>query len=106
MPVLEIYGIEQFRDIVNSKLPTVIVFSAVWCVPCKSIAKELEKMSYEFADIRFAKVDVDNNQDIAAKCNVAALPTFMFVREGEQLGFHLGGDLKQLTKKLKDTFKS
>ena len=102
---MEVYGIEQFRDIVNSKTPTLIIFSAVWCTPCKAIAKDLERLSYEFADIRFAKVDIDNNQDIASKCNVSALPTFMFVRDGEQLGHQLGADMKQLAKKLKESFK-
>jgi thioredoxin 1 len=105
-PVQEIYGIEQFRDVVNSKTPSVIVFSALWCGPCKNMTKDLEHLAFQLSEIRFVKVDIDNNPDIATKCNISALPTFMFVRDGEQLGFHLGANTKELSKKIKESFKA
>lgn len=102
MPLEEIYGIEQFRDVVNSKATTVIFFTAVWCGPCRTIYKDFEKLSYERPTLRFIKVDIDTNPDIAMKCKVNAVPTFMFVRAGEQLGYLVGGDANQLKLKVRD----
>jgi thioredoxin 1 len=104
-PVQEIFGVEQFREVVNARGASVIMFSAVWCGPCKTIAKDLDMVAYQLSDVRFVKVDVDNNPDITMRCNITALPTFMLVKGGEQLGFHLGANLKDLQKKIKETFK-
>ena len=42
MPFTDVYGVEQFREIVNEPTLTVVCFSAVWCGPCKTIEKDLE----------------------------------------------------------------
>ncbi|KAL7702904.1 thioredoxin [Lotmaria passim] len=102
MPFTDVYGVEQFREIVNEPTLTVVCFSAVWCGPCKTIEKDLEKLSYEFTNVRFAKVDADNNTEIVSKCRVMQLPTFMLVREGQLVGYVIGADLVQLKTKIRD----
>ena len=59
-------------------------------------------MSYEFTNVRFAKVDADNNTEIVSKCRVMQLPTFMLVREGQLVGYVIGADLVQLKTKIRD----
>jgi len=64
----------------------IVDFYATWCGPCKMISPELEKMaSSEFTDVMFLKVDVDENEDIAAEYNVTAMPTFIFFKNGNQV---------------------
>ncbi|KAI5813318.1 thioredoxin TrxA [Pyronema omphalodes] len=63
----------------------VVDFFATWCGPCKVIAPQLEKMSEEFKDVDFYKVDVDENASVAGELAVRAMPTFMFFKDGQKL---------------------
>lgn len=96
MPFTDVFGTEQFRNIVSDAKLTVVCFTAVWCGPCKTIEKDLEKLSYDFPTVRFAKVDADSNSEIVTKCNVGQIPTFMLVQGGEMLGYVIGADIPQL----------
>lgn len=102
MPFIDVYGVEQFRGIVNDAVLTVVCFSAVWCGPCKTIEKDLERVSYEFPNVRFAKVDADNNSEIVLKCKVIQLPTFMLVKEGQMVGYVIGADVANLKARIRE----
>mmetsp|Transcript_66036 Transcript_66036/g.76706 ORF Transcript_66036/g.76706 Transcript_66036/m.76706 type:complete len:109 (-) Transcript_66036:71-397(-) len=106
MPQEEIFGVEQFRDMVNADALSVVCFSAVWCGPCRNIQKDLEKMTYEFPEVQFLKVDADTNGDIVSKCRVSVLPTFMIVRQGQQLDYVVGADVNELKMKIRDRLSS
>ncbi|RNF10410.1 thioredoxin [Trypanosoma rangeli] len=103
MPVVEVYSVEQFRDLVNEDLLTVAWFTALWCGPCKTIERSMEKMTFEFPTVRFAKVDADNNSEIVSKCKVLQLPTFMLVRQGKLLGHVIGANLDMLKRKIRES---
>ncbi|KAG5512523.1 hypothetical protein GH5_08490 [Leishmania sp. Ghana 2012 LV757] len=102
MPFTEVYGAEQFRDMANEPVLTVVCFSAVWCGPCKTIERDLDRLTYEFSNVRFAKVDADSNAEIVSKCRVMQLPTFMLVKAGQMLGYVIGADLMQLKTKIRE----
>ncbi|KAG5488099.1 hypothetical protein LSCM1_08164 [Leishmania martiniquensis] len=102
MPFTEVYGVEQFRELANRPVLTVVCFSAVWCGPCKTIERELDRLTYEFSDVCFAKVDADHNTEIVSKCRVMQLPTFMLVRAGQMLGYVIGADVMQLKAKIRE----
>lgn len=61
----------------------VIDFSATWCGPCKMISPVYDMLSDEFENVVFIKVDVDENAETAAKYDVSAMPTFVFIKDGE-----------------------
>ena len=67
-----------------------IDFAAEWCGPCKLVAPVLEKLEGEREDIRFAKVDVDNNQELAVKYDVRSIPTLLLFNNGEVMGTLVG----------------
>eukprot|EP00758_Cryptobia_borreli_P007462 Tbor_TRINITY_DN5303_c7_g1::TRINITY_DN5303_c7_g1_i3::g.4017::m.4017/K03671/trxA; thioredoxin 1 len=103
--LIDIYTTEQFEEYVNSPTPTVIIFSAEWCTPCKIITREIiNKIIYEFPNIIFIKVDADNNSDILAKCQIKALPTFLLVINGKECGYLIGGDGGMLRGKIRSAF--
>lgn len=102
MPQEDIFGVEQFRELVSSDAVSVVCFSAVWCGPCRNIQKDLEKMTYDFPKVQFLKVDADNNTDIVQKCRVTVLPTFMIVRGGQQIGYVVGAEVQELKNKLRE----
>jgi thioredoxin 1 len=86
----------DFTEFVNGDRLVVVCFSAVWCAPCQQMSEALEKLTYEFPNVEFIKVDADNNRDIVNKCQVRSLPTFLCVRKGESRGYVVGADIGAL----------
>ncbi|KAK6537345.1 hypothetical protein TWF694_011537 [Orbilia ellipsospora] len=88
MAVHHISSSSEFESLLSSTMYVVTDFYADWCGPCKAIAPMYEKMA-ESASVpnylAFAKVNVDNNQDISSKYGVTAMPTFMFFKNGKQV---------------------
>ncbi|KAF8243931.1 thioredoxin-domain-containing protein, partial [Wilcoxina mikolae CBS 423.85] len=74
----------------------VIDFFATWCGPCKVISPQFEQMSKEFENVAFYKLDVDENQAVAAEYDVRAMPTFLFFKNGEKVEDVVGANPKKL----------
>lgn len=72
---------ENFEQVVTSN-PTVIVdYWAPWCGPCRGFAPVFEKVSERHPDVVFAKVNTDEEQEIAAHFQIRSIPTLMVFRE-------------------------
>jgi len=80
----------------------IIDFTASWCGPCQMVAPYYEQLSEEFPDIVFLKVDVDECQDIAMKYDVSAMPTFLFLKQGEVVDRMMGANLPKLKEMMED----
>jgi thioredoxin 1 len=74
----------------------VIDFSATWCGPCKMIAPLFQQLSEAIPGVVFIKIDVDENPDTAAKYNVSAMPTFVFLKSGEVIDRLMGANPARL----------
>ncbi|MFD1293944.1 thioredoxin [Lutibacter holmesii] len=76
---------KSFQDIINQNVPVLVDFYADWCGPCKSMAPILKQLKSELKDgISIIKINVDNNQSIAAKYQVQGVPTFIIFKNGKQ----------------------
>jgi thioredoxin 1 len=90
----------EFNALVSeSKIPVLIDFHAVWCGPCKVISPILTELSEEYADkVLFAKVDVDNNMDLALEHGVKQIPLIVIMIDGKIVAKRLGmANKKELT---------
>lgn len=89
-----IKSMDEFNAMLEtSKSKTVIIdFTATWCPPCKMIGPIFEGMASEFPDVEFLKVDVDDAEDVAAKCGIQAMPTFQVFKGGEKVDEMSGAD--------------
>ena len=80
MAVIDITGATFDETLTNNEL-VLIDFWAEWCGPCKSFAPTYEKVSEEFPDVVFAKVDTEAEQELAAHFQIRSIPTIMVVRQ-------------------------
>ncbi|EEB12117.1 thioredoxin-2, putative [Pediculus humanus corporis] len=74
----------------------VIDFYAVWCGPCKQIAPKIEELELQYTNVVFLKVDIDENEEIAADYDISAMPTFVFIKNGNKLDSFTGANITKL----------
>ncbi|HET8608738.1 MAG TPA: thioredoxin [Burkholderiales bacterium] len=72
---------DNFEQTVTGNDKVVVDFWAPWCGPCRGFAPVFEAAAEKHADVVFAKVNTDEQQEIAAAFNIRSIPTLMFFRE-------------------------
>ena len=72
---------ENFDSVVNENPIVIVDFWAPWCGPCRGFAPVFEKASEAHADVVFAKVNTDQEQELAGSFNIRSIPTLMVFRE-------------------------
>ena len=72
---------ENFEEVITSNDMVVVDYWAEWCGPCKSFGPIFEKVSEDFPNAVFAKVDTENEQEIASYFQIRSIPTLMIFRE-------------------------
>ena len=100
---VKIYSSEdiKFENLSKNKL-TLVDFWATWCGPCRMMAPLVEELADEMGDVVFAKVDVDENPDIAMDLRIASIPTLMLFKDGQAVERVIGVTPKEELKAIID----
>ncbi len=74
----------NYEAIVAEGKPLVIDFWATWCGPCRMVGPTIEALSEQYAgQVNIGKVDVDENDELAAKFGIRNIPTVLFIKDGQ-----------------------
>jgi thioredoxin 1 len=72
---------ENFEEVITSNATVIVDYWAPWCGPCRGFAPVFEKVAEANPDVVFAKVNTDEEQEIAAHFQIRSIPTLMVFRD-------------------------
>ena len=79
------------EEVLNSKNPIIIDVYATWCGPCQNIIPIFNELEKELnTKYKFAKINIDEERDLAIKYNISSIPTFLFIKNGTVVGTEVG----------------
>ena len=79
------------NDVLQSDIPVLVDFWAVWCAPCRMIAPVVEELASEYeGKLKVAKVDVDHNPNVPTKYGIRSIPTLLLFKNGQVVDQMLG----------------
>lgn len=79
---------EQISDatfdsvVLNSDIPVLLDFWAPWCAPCRMVGPILDEIAEERSDVKVAKINIDEQPELASQFGVMSIPTLMVMKEG------------------------
>lgn len=83
MVVLKISQEDFKKEVLEDKGVVFVDFYADWCGPCKMTGPIIDELANEVTNVKFIKVNVDENPDLASQYSVFSIPTFLIFKEGK-----------------------
>ena len=84
MSVIDVKTADFEAEVLKSDKTVLVDFWAVWCGPCRMVGPVVEELATEYqGKAVIGKVDVDTNQEVAAKYGIRNIPTILFFKDGE-----------------------
>ena len=88
---------EEFNEIINNSHKVVVVdFYAEWCMPCLMISPIIDELSEKMREVKFVKMNLDENQKLAQNLNVSSIPCIIFFKEGKEVDRIVGAQPQEV----------
>jgi thioredoxin 1 len=95
---------KDFKELIAQGC-TLVDFYADWCGPCKMLAPVLEELEPEYPEIRFVRVNVDEEDELAAEYRIMSIPFVALFKDGEKVatmvGYHGKADVEEFLSQVK-----
>lgn len=94
-------GESDFKTyVLESEVPVVVDFWAPWCSPCRMVSPIVEELSQEYGEkVRFAKLNIDDNEDITVQFGIQSIPALVIFSEGREVNRLVGFAPKEQLKR-------
>ncbi len=99
MATIEITNENFQAEVINSDKPVVLDFWAVWCGPCQMVGPLVEELSDEHAEIKFGKVNTDEQMALAQQFGINSIPTLILFKDGKPVAQQVGAVGKDVLEK-------
>ncbi|MFW6311934.1 MAG: thioredoxin [Nanoarchaeota archaeon] len=87
----------KWEEVVDGE-KVIVDFYADWCGPCKMMAPIFEELSEEYEDLKFVKLDTQNNQELSQKYGIQGIPALLVLEDGEEVDRIVGFNSKEALK--------
>lgn len=94
MSVLHVTKENFQKEVLQSEKPVLLDFFAPWCGPCRMLSPILDEIAQERPDVKVIKVNVDEEQELAAQYRVVSIPSLFIISNGEVVSQTLGAKPK------------
>ena len=82
---------ENFEfEVLNSDKPVLLDFWAAWCGPCRMLSPIVDEVAEERPDVKFGKVNVDEQLELAQKFGIMSIPALFFIKDGKTIDTSVG----------------
>jgi len=82
---------DEFREIVGNGHKLVVVdFFAEWCMPCLMLSPAIDELAENMKDVKFVKINIDDNQSLAMKYRVSSIPCLIFFKDSKEVSRLVG----------------
>ena len=88
------------EEVLNSEKPVLVDFWASWCGPCRMVIPIVEKIAEEYPEYKVVKINVDEEQELAAQFGVMSIPTLITFKDGQKVKQVAGFQPKPMLEKM------